>query len=47
MGKAVSFLYKLARFANDVEKVSSGNPKRIGRRVKNKIIGRKIVSKLF
>jgi hypothetical protein len=47
MGKMVSFLYKLARTANDVEKLSSGNPKRIGKRVKNKVIGRKIVSKLL
>jgi len=47
MGKMVSFLYKLARTANDVEKLSSGNPKRIGKRIKNKVIGRKIVSKLL
>ncbi len=47
MGKTVSFLYKLARMANDVEKVSSGNPKRIARRAKNKYIGRKLVRKTW
>ena len=47
MSKLVSFLYKLARTANDVETLTSGNPKRIARRLKNKLIGRKIVSKLF
>ncbi len=47
MGKTVSFLYKLARLANDVETLSSGNPKRIARRAKNKMIGRKIVKKLW
>ncbi len=47
MGKTVSFLYRLARMANDVEKVSSGNPKRIARRAKNKYIGRKLVRKTW
>jgi hypothetical protein len=47
MSKLVSFLYKLARTANDVETVASGNPKRIARRLKNKLIGRNVVSKLF
>ena len=45
--KLISFLYKLARVANDVETFSSDNPKRIAKRIKNKLIGRKIVSKLF
>ena len=31
MGKTTSFLYQLARAANDIEKLSSGNPKRIVR----------------
>ena len=31
MSKAVSFLYQLARAANDIEKLSSGDPKRIAR----------------
>ncbi len=47
MGKTVSFLYKLARAANDVEKISSGDPKKIARRAKNKYVGRKLVKKLW
>ncbi|MCM8829916.1 MAG: hypothetical protein NC824_02840 [Candidatus Omnitrophica bacterium] len=46
MSKFVSFLYKLARTVNDIEKISSGDPKKIARRVKSKVIGRKIVSKI-
>ena len=47
MAKLVSFLYKLARRANDVETLASGNPKRIAKRGKNKVIGRKIMKKLL
>ena len=47
MGKTVSFLYRLARMANDVEKVSSGDTKKIARRAKNKYVGRKLVKKLW
>jgi len=47
MKKPVSFLYRLARMANDIEKLSSGDPKRIARRMKNKCIGRKIVRKIW
>ncbi len=47
MGKTISFLYQLARMANDVEKLSSGNPKRIVRRAKNKLIGRKLIRKVW
>jgi len=47
MSKIVSFLYNLARKANDIEKLSSGDPKKIARRVKNKIIGRKIIRKVW
>jgi hypothetical protein len=47
MSKIVSFLYSLARMANDIEKVSSGDPKKIARRVKNKVIGRKIIRKVW
>jgi len=43
----VSSLYKIARIANDVSAVASGNPKRITRRLVNKVIGRKIASKLY
>jgi len=47
MGKLVSFLYKLARQANDVKVITSGDPKKIARRVKNKIIGRKLIKKIW
>lgn len=45
--KTVSFLYQLARLANDLETLSSGKPKRIARRAKNKYIGRKLVRKIW
>jgi len=47
MSKLVSFLYKMARTANDVEKLSSGNPKKIANRAKNKVIGRSIMKKIM
>ncbi len=47
MTKAVSFLYKLARQANDVKVITSGDPKKVARRVKNKIIGRKIIRRIW
>ena len=36
----VSNMYRAARIANDVSTLASGNPHRIARRAKNKIIGR-------
>jgi hypothetical protein len=36
----VSSLYVAARLANDISVLGSGNPARIGRRVKNHILGR-------
>ena len=36
----VSNLYRAARIANDVSTLALGNPHRIARRAKNKIIGR-------
>ena len=36
-------VYKIARIANDVSALGSGNPKRIGKRVVNKAIGRPVV----
>lgn len=47
MSKTVSFLYSLARLANDVEKIKSGDPKKITRRIKNKVIGRKLIRKIW
>ena len=36
----MSQLYAAARLANDVSTLASGNPQRIARRARNKIIGR-------
>lgn len=36
----VSQLYRTARLANDVSAITSGNPHRIARRAKNRMIGR-------
>jgi len=36
----VSQMYAAARLANDVSTLASGNPRRIARRAKNKIVGR-------
>lgn len=47
MGKSVSFLYKMARTANDIETLSSGNPKRIVKRGRNKLIGRTLMKNLM
>jgi len=33
-------MYAAARLANDISTLSSGDPRRIARRAKNKIIGR-------
>ena len=36
----VSEMYRAARLANDVSTIASGNPNRVARRVKNRIVGR-------
>jgi hypothetical protein len=38
----VSNLYRTARLANDVSVLASGNPHRMARRARNKIVGRAI-----
>ena len=47
LAKLVSFLYKMARLANDIETLSSGKPDRIAKRAKNKFIGRTLIKKLM
>jgi len=47
MTKAVSFLYKLARQANDVRVITSGDSKKLIRHGKNKIIGRKLIRRIW
>jgi len=36
----VSNMYRAARLANDLSVLASGNPNRIARRARNKIVGR-------
>jgi hypothetical protein len=47
LNKIVSFLYKSARQLNDIKAVASGSPMKIGRRVKNKFIGKKLIRKIW
>jgi hypothetical protein len=42
-----SRLYKAARVANDLETLASGDPRRVLRRGKNKLIGRFLGRSLF
>ena len=43
----VSSLFKIARIANDVRVLSSGNPRRIARHYANKAVGRNIVRRMY
>ncbi len=40
-------LYRWARLLGDLQAITSGNPKRIGKRVVNKLVGRKVVRRLW
>lgn len=45
--KLTSLLYRMARLSRDSEVISSGDPKKVARRAKNKILGRTLVRRLF
>jgi len=45
--KLTSFLYRMARLSRDAEVIASGDPKKMARRAKNKLIGRTLVRRLF
>lgn len=40
-------LYKLARLSRDFQVVASGSPRKMARRAKNKLIGRKFLRKIW
>jgi|GEM_PF-1444886 len=43
----VSSLYRLARLANDMSTLASGNPNKVAIRLKNKLVGRTLGRFLF
>ena len=47
LNKLISILYRLARGLTDFKALTSGNLGKIARRGKNKIIGRKIIKKIW
>lgn len=42
-----SALYRWARLLGDVQAVTSGKPSKVGRRLVNKLVGRKVVRRLW
>ena len=47
IGKLRGSLYRVARLLGDVSAVTSGRPDRIAKRLVNKLIGRKLVRRLW
>ena len=45
--KLTSFLYRLARLSRDAEVIASGDPRKMARRARNKVLGRTVVRRLF
>jgi hypothetical protein len=45
--KLTSLFYRIARTSRDAEVLSSGSPKKMARRAKNKLLGRSLVRRLF
>ncbi|MBA7513941.1 hypothetical protein ES705_05959 [subsurface metagenome] len=47
MNKLISSLFNLARRLTDIRALASGDIKKIGRRAKNKYIGKRIIRKFW
>ena len=47
VSKFISFLFNLARRLTDIKAVTSGDPKKIIRRAKNKYIGKNLIRKIW
>ncbi|MBE0428742.1 MAG: hypothetical protein IBX61_02590 [Thermoleophilia bacterium] len=45
--KLTSILYRVARLSRDAEVIASGDPKKMARRGKNKLLGRTVARRLF
>jgi hypothetical protein len=47
LNKMISSLFRVARLLIDFKAVASGDPVKVGRRVKNKYIGKKLIRKIW